>query len=173
MYSGVKKRIRYSRAALCPCEEVNGCKTCAGSGVVQKEVSETVEFPAGINKDQTLRLKGKGNYRREKAFGTMLAKLLKKQPKCAVGDLHVNIREKKHDHFERSDLNLIYRCEIDESLLSVTDATIELHHLSGENMKIKIPQHSESGKLFRIKGYGFKSINADEYGDLFIEIQLI
>ncbi len=88
------------------------------------------------------------------------------------GDLYVFITVEKHKIFQRSEENLYYKLPI-----SMTDAAlgaeIEVPTIDGGKSKVKIPAGTQSGKQFRLKGKGMPIIRSDDYGDLYLETNVI
>ena len=88
------------------------------------------------------------------------------------GDLYVLIAVEKHKIFQRSEENLYYKLPI-----SMVDAAlgteIEVPTIDGGKSKVKIPSGTQSGKQFRLKGKGMPILRDDDYGDLYLEINVI
>src|SRR6185312_11727246 len=86
------------------------------------------------------------------------------------GDLIILIEEETHKELHREGLNVIYDLHV-----SFPDAVfgtqIEVPTIDGR-AKIKIPAGTQSGKIFRLKGKGFPSINSHEKGDQLIQINV-
>ena len=131
------------------------CGACKGEGRVYTEETITIDIPAGVQDGMQLSLSGKGNAGERGG---------------APGDLIVLIEEEQHPELQRDNLNVIYDMHI-----SFTDAVFganpEVPTIDGR-AKIKIPAGTQSGKIFRLKGKGFPSINSYEKGDQLIHINI-
>ena len=88
------------------------------------------------------------------------------------GDLYVLINVQKHKIFQRSEENLYYKLPI-----SITDAAlgaeIEVPTIDGGKSKVKIPEGTQSGKQFRLKGKGMPILRENDFGDLYLETNVI
>jgi molecular chaperone DnaJ len=131
------------------------CGACKGEGRVYTEETINIDIPAGVQDGMQLSLSGKGNAGERGG---------------APGDLIVLIEEEHHPELQRDNLNVIYDMHI-----SFTDAVFganpEVPTIDGR-AKIKIPAGTQSGKIFRLKGKGFPSINSYEKGDQLIHINI-
>jgi molecular chaperone DnaJ len=135
-------------------EITNPCNDCNGQGNKQTSKKLAVSIPQGVDDGTRIRLSGKGE------AGTRGG---------ANGDLYLFINVKSHELFKRSDENLYFECPI-----SIADAalgtTIEIPTIDGGKAKIKIPEGTQSGKQFRLKGKGMPYMRGSGDGDLFVQI---
>ena len=133
----------------------NKCTTCRGEGRVYGEEMVTIQIPAGVQEGMQLSMSGKGNMG-ERGGGP--------------GDLVILIEEEAHPYLQREGLNVAFDLHI-----SFPDAVFgtqtEVPTIDGR-AKIKIPAGTQSGKIFRLKGKGFPSINSHERGDQLIQINV-
>jgi molecular chaperone DnaJ len=135
----------------------NPCKDCKGSGASKTKKNLSIQIPKGVDDGTQIRLSGKGDagYRGG-----------------SNGDLYVFITVEKHKIFQRSEENLYYKLPI-----SMTDAAlgaeINVPTIDGGKSKVKIPPGTQSGKQFRLKGKGMPIIRSDDYGDLYLETNVI
>ncbi|MGG9971559.1 molecular chaperone DnaJ [Ferruginibacter sp. SUN002] len=133
----------------------NKCTACKGDGRVYGEETVTIEIPAGVQEGMQLSMNGKGNAGERGG---------------ANGDLIVLIEEEAHAELQRDGLNVAY-----ELHLSIPDAVfgtqVEVPTIDGK-AKIKIPAGTQSGKIFRLKGKGFPSVNSYEKGDQLIHVNV-
>ena len=136
-------------------EITNPCSDCNGQGNTQISKKISVTIPKGVDDGTRIRLAGKGE------AGTRGG---------ASGDLYLFINVKSHELFKRSDVNLFF-----EFPISITDAalgaTIEIPTIDGRKAKIKIPEGTQDGKQFRLKGKGMPFMRRGDFGDLYVEIK--
>ena len=136
-------------------EITNPCNDCGGSGNKQISKKISVTIPKGVDDGTRIRLAGKGE------SGTRGG---------ASGDLYLFINIKSHDLFKRSDVNLFF-----EFPISIADAalgtTIEIPTIDGKKAKIKIPDGTQDGKQFRLKGKGMPFMRRGDYGDLYVQVK--
>jgi molecular chaperone DnaJ len=133
----------------------NKCTSCKGEGRVYTEETINIDIPAGVQDGMQLSLSGKGNIGERGG---------------SSGDLIVLIEEESHPELQRDNLNVIYDMHV-----SIPDAifgsNVEVPTTDGR-AKIKIPPGTQSGKIFRLKGKGFPSINSYERGDQLIHVNV-
>jgi len=129
------------------------CTTCNGAGKIKKQKTLEVKIPAGINEGMRIRSAGNGEP------GTNGG---------PSGDLYIEIRVKPHDIFERDGDDL--HCTVPVGLTTVTlGGTIEVPTLGG-NAEIDLPEGTQHGKTFRLRGKGIKGIRSSYPGDLYAHI---
>jgi molecular chaperone DnaJ len=86
------------------------------------------------------------------------------------GDLYVDIMVKAHPIFEREGQNL--RCEVPISIAAAAlGSSVEVPTLDGQ-VVLKIPAETQSGRVFRLRGKGVRSVRASGLGDLFCRVQV-
>jgi molecular chaperone DnaJ len=122
---------------------------------VYGEETVTLDIPGGVQEGMQLSMSGKGNVG-ERGGGS--------------GDLIILIEEEAHEHLQRDGLNVAF-----DLFISFPDAVfgtqLEVPTIDGR-AKIKIPPGTQSGKIFRLKGKGFPSINSHEKGDQLIHVNV-
>jgi molecular chaperone DnaJ len=135
-------------------EITNPCNDCNAQGNKQTSKKLSVTIPKGVDDGTRIRLAGKGE------AGTRGG---------TSGDLYLFINVKSHEIFKRSDENLFFECPI-----SMADAalgtTIEIPTIDGGKAKIKIPDGTQNGKQFRLKGKGMPYMRGSGDGDLYVQI---
>jgi molecular chaperone DnaJ len=132
------------------------CPTCKGAGRQVKERKLTVRVPAGIATGQRLRLTGEGE-----AGG----------PGGPAGDLYVVIHVQEHEFFRR-DGNDLY-CEVPLNFPTVVlGGEIRIPTLEGEE-PFKVPESTESGQTFRLRGRGMPDVTGRGRGDLFVTMKVL
>jgi molecular chaperone DnaJ len=131
------------------------CKECSGRGRVRKIKTLAVKVPAGVDSGDRIRLAGEGEAGRNGG---------------PPGDLYVDIMVKTHPIFEREGQNL--RCEVPISFTGAAlGSSVEVPTLDGQVM-LKIPPETQSGRVFRLRGKGVRSVRASGVGDLFCRVQV-
>ena len=118
----------------------NPCKHCNGHGVIQNSGSEIAfNIPRGVESGMQIEYAGLGN--------------AAPHGKGTNGSLIVVIDILEHPVFEKQGRDLV--CNIDVPAIdAILGCEVEVDTLSGKTIKIKIPQGTHSGQIFRIKGYG-------------------
>ena len=129
------------------------CATCHGQGRVKKQKTLEVKIPAGI--DDGMRIRSAGNGEPGTNGGP-------------PGDLYIEIRLKKHDIFERDgdDLHCVVPISFTRAALG---GEIEVPTLQGK-AAIDIPEGTQAGKQFRLRGKGIKGVRSSYPGDLYCHI---
>jgi len=131
----------------------NPCGTCHGQGRVQERKTLSVKVPAGVDNGDRIRLSGEGEAGEQGA---------------PAGDLYVQIAVKDHPLFERDENNLY--CEVPISFVTAAlGGELEVPTLDGR-VKLKIPPETQSGKLFKLRGKGVKSVRGGPVGDLLCRV---
>jgi len=130
------------------------CENCHGKGTIRKSPKVKIKIPAGINDNQTVVLRGEGNPG------------VKGGP---AGDLYITVRVRKSSIFKR-DGNSVY-CDIPVTITQATlGAELEIPMVDGSKEKYKIPEATQTGTQFTIRGKGFKSINSSMQGNLIFKV---
>lgn len=129
------------------------CRKCRGQGRVRDEKNLNVKIPAGVDEGDRVRLAGEGEAAPQ---GGM------------AGDLYVQVHLKKHPIFQREENDLY--CEVPVSfVMAALGGELEVPTLDGR-VKLKIPAETQSGRVFKIRGKGVKSVRGGYYGDLLCKI---
>ena len=135
-------------------EITNPCNDCNGQGNKQASKKISVTIPKGVDDGTRIRLAGKGE------AGTKGG---------TNGDLYLFINVHSHELFKRSDENLFF-----EFPISIADAalgtTLEIPTIDGGKAKIKIPEGTQNGKQFRLKGKGMPYMRGSGNGDLYVQV---
>jgi molecular chaperone DnaJ len=149
----------FSIQQTCPHCQGNGkvipdpCITCNGAGKIKRQKTLEVKIPAGINEGMRIRSAGNGEP------GTNGG---------PPGDLYIEIRIKKHDIFEREGDDL--HCSVPVGMTTAAlGGAIEVPTL-GAKAEINLPEGTQHGKTFRLRGKGVKGIRSSYPGDLYIHI---
>lgn len=132
---------------------INPCKTCAGAGRVRKEKTLQVKIPKGVEEGTRIRLAGEGE------AGSRGA---------PPGDLYIFLTFKPHPLFKR-DGDMLY-CQVPIPMATATlGGQIEVPTIEGKRARIKIPDGTQSGRQFRLRGKGMPELNGGFVGDMIIE----
>ena len=136
-------------------EITDPCTSCDGVGRVRKTKTLQVNIPAGI--DDGMRIRSSGNGEPGANGGP-------------PGDLYVEIHLKKHGIFERDEDDL--HCELTIPFTTAAlGGEIEVPTLTGRG-EITIPEGTQAGKVFRLRGKGIKGVRSSYPGDLYCHIQV-
>jgi len=129
------------------------CATCHGEGRVQREKNLSVKIPAGVDTGDRIRLAGEGEAGRNGG---------------PPGDLYVEVNIRPHEIFERDGRNLL--CDIPVVFTTAAlGGEVEVPTLSGR-VALKVPAGTQTGKLFRVRGHGVKSVRGGPPGDLLCRV---
>lgn len=130
------------------------CNGCHGSGRVTRERTLSVNIPAGVEDGTRIRLAGEGEAG------------LRGGP---AGDLYIFLSIKPHAIFQRDGADLF--CRVPIGLTSAAlGGEIEVPTLNGEKARVKIPEGTQTGKQFRLKGKGMSVLRSRDSGDLYIQV---
>ena len=149
----------FSQVTTCP--KCNGkgeipekyCKKCRGNGRIHDIEEITIDLPAGVDNGQTIRLAGKGEMPKKDGV---------------PGDLYIRVHLKKHKLFERRGDDILYNLSL-KFTQAVLGDKVEIPTLE-KTVKLKIPEGTESGKLFRLADKGMPRVNSMGRGDQYVEI---
>ena len=129
------------------------CTACSGQGKIKRQKTLEIKIPAGI--DGGMRIRSANNGEPGANGGP-------------TGDLYIEIRLKKHDIFEREGDDV--HCSVPVSFAAAAmGGEIEVPTLSGK-AAIDIPEGTQTGKQFRLRGKGIKGVRASYPGDLYCHI---
>jgi len=129
------------------------CGACSGQGKIKRQKTLEVKIPAGI--DGGMRIRSAGNGEPGTNGGP-------------PGDLYIEIRIKKNDIFERDGDDL--HCSVPISMVTAAlGGEIDVPTLAGK-AAIDIPEGTQSGKQFRLRGKGIKGVRSSYPGDLYCHI---
>lgn len=131
------------------------CKTCRGMGSVRRQHKVSVSIPAGIDDGQTISLKGQGNAG------------LNGGP---AGDLLITVLVQPHARFERDGASILLDQEISFSQAAL-GAEVEVPTLDGK-VKLNIPEGTQTGTTFRLKGKGVPFLRNGGRGDQFVTVNV-
>ena len=129
------------------------CPTCKGKGRVRKNRKVKVDIPAGIDDGQTISLRGLGSSG------------INGGP---AGDLLVNVSVRPHPKFQREGTSILYELPITITQAAL-GASVEVPTIDG-NVKYTIPDGTQSGAVFRLRGKGVPYLRGNGRGDQYITV---
>jgi molecular chaperone DnaJ len=132
------------------------CQECRGQGRLEREKTIELRIPPGVDTGTRMRVAGEGE----------------PGPNGGpAGDLYVVLEVKEHAFFERRGADLY--CTIPLSIAQATLGTeLQVPGLNGEE-KLKIPEGTQSGAVFRIKGRGLADPRGGGKGDLYYHVRVL
>lgn len=151
----------FRKQVVCPDCDGSGqvisdpCPECVGQGRVEKVDRTQIEIPAGVDHGTRLRSSGNGDAG------------VRGGP---AGDLHIVLKLKRHDVFERRGEDLF--CEVPVSFgTAALGGELDVPTLEGA-ASIKIPTGTQGGTIFRLRNRGIKDISSGRKGDLNVEVRV-
>lgn len=150
-------------ATTSPCSRCGGsgklvktpCETCKGKGKVRRTRSISTKIPAGIDDGQTVSLRGQGHA----GFNG-----------GENGDLLITIDMKAHPLFEREGASVLLELPITFPQAAL-GADVEVPTLDGK-VSYFIPEGTQTGTMFRLKGKGIPYLNGGGRGDQFVTVTI-
>ena len=150
-------------ATSSPCPKCGGkgriihqpCKDCRGSGMVRKKKTIQASIPAGIDNGQTISIRGQGNAGKNGG---------------PAGDLLITITVRPHELFRREGTSVLCEAPITFAQ-AVLGAELEIPTIDGK-VKYTLPEGTQSGTTFRLKGKGIPSINGRGRGDQYVTVYI-
>ena len=132
------------------------CTKCHGQGRVTEERSLSVNIPAGIEDGTRIRLAGEGEAG------------LRGGP---TGDLYIFLSVKPHEIYQRDGADLY--CSVPISMTTAAlGGTFDVSTLDGTKSRVTVPEGTQAGRQFRLKGKGMPVLRSNQVGDLYIQIQI-
>ena len=146
-----------------PCRKCGGtgrlihqpCPDCRGGGTVRKRKTIQVTIPAGIDHGQTISLRGQGNAGKNGG---------------PAGDLLITVMVQPHDLFRRDGVDVFCEAPITFTQ-AVLGAELEIPTIDGK-VKYSIPEGTQTGTVFRIKGKGIPVLNGRGRGDQYVTVTI-
>lgn len=150
-------------ATSSPCPKCGGkgriihqpCKDCRGSGMVRKKKTIQASIPAGIDNGQIISIRGQGNAGKNGG---------------PAGDLLITITVRPHELFRREGTSVLCEAPITFTQ-AVLGAELEIPTIDGK-VKYTLPEGTQSGTTFRLKGKGIPSINGRGRGDQYVTVYI-
>jgi molecular chaperone DnaJ len=131
------------------------CADCHGEGRVRETKTLAVKIPAGVDSGDRIRLGGEGEAGRNGG---------------PPGDLYVEVLVRPHSIFERRGADLA--CEIPISYAAAAlGGEVDVPTLGEDStLQLKIPEGTQSGKVFRLRGKGIRPVRGGPQGDLMVHV---
>ena len=146
-----------------PCRKCGGtgriihqpCPDCHGGGLTRKRKTIKVSIPAGIDHGQTISLRGQGHAGKNGG---------------PAGDLLVTVMVQPHDVFRRDGTAVFCEAPITFTQ-AVLGAELEIPTIDGK-VKYTIPEGTQTGTVFRLKGKGIPVLNGRGRGDQYVTVTI-
>ena len=146
-----------------PCRKCGGtgrlihqpCPDCRGTGAVRKRKTIKVNIPAGIDHGQTISLRGQGNAGKNGG---------------PAGDLLITVMVRPHELFRRDGVDVFCEAPITFAQ-AVLGAELEIPTIDGK-VKYSIPEGTQTGTVFRLKGKGIPVLNGRGRGDQYVTVTI-
>lgn len=129
------------------------CSQCHGAGRIKNKKEVKIKIPAGIDEGQSIKVSGAGNVGEKGSV---------------AGDLYISFQIRPDKIFTREGENILTKIEINIAQASLGDK-IEVETLDG-TVEMKIPEGTQSGKIFILKGKGVPILNSHSRGDQLVEV---
>lgn len=134
---------------------VKKCAKCSGSGIIQELATIKVKIPAGIDSGEAIRLASQGEAGEKGA---------------SAGDLYLKVRVNPDKRFEREGYNIRSQKEISFTQAALGDK-IDIETVYGQ-IKLKIPQGTQSGTIFKLRDKGITQLQGRGKGDHLVEVTI-
>lgn len=132
------------------------CQTCRGQGRIEKQRTIELRIPAGVDTDTRLRVPGEGE---------------PGSPGAPAGDLYVVLQVKEHKFFERRGADLFATIPISFAQAAL-GTEISVPGLIGDE-RLRIPEATQTGTTFRLKGRGLPDPHGGGKGDLYYSVRVM
>jgi molecular chaperone DnaJ len=132
------------------------CHVCTGSGRVTRERTLSVNIPAGVEDSTRIRLAGEGEAG------------VRGGP---AGDLYIFLSIMPDEIFQRDGADLFCRVPITMTAAAL-GGQIEVPTIDGGRARVKIPEGTETGKQFRLRGKGMPVLRSKLTGDLYVQVEV-
>ena len=131
------------------------CPDCRGAGVVRKRRTIQVNIPAGIDNGQTISLRGQGHSGKNGG---------------PAGDLLITVMVRPHEIFRRDGTAVFCEAPITFTQ-AVLGGTLEIPTIDGK-VKYDIPEGTQTGTVFRLRGKGIPVLNGRGRGDQYVTVNI-
>ncbi len=162
--SRVQQTILGSIQTQTTCPACNGegkefskkCTKCHGHGITLENTKLNIKIPAGIDNGEALRMPANGEAGEKGA---------------PAGDLYIRVNIKSDKRFSREGIDIVSRKEISFTQAVLGDK-INVETVDGV-VKLKVPEGTQSGTVFRMKGRGVNKLNGRGRGDHLVKIIIL
>jgi molecular chaperone DnaJ len=132
------------------------CTDCNGQGRVEKDRTLSVNIPAGVEDGTRIRLAGEGEAG------------VRGGP---TGDLYIFLSTKQHEFFQRDGADLF--CSVPVSMTTAAlGGDMEVPTIDGNKARVTIPEGTQPGKQFRLRGKGMPVLRSSQTGDMYIQVSV-
>ena len=132
------------------------CPKCRGNGSVRVQKKLSVSIPAGIDNGESVSLRGQGNAGKNGG---------------PAGDLLITVQVRPSPIFEREGTSLYNSVQL-SFVQAALGTEIEVPTLDG-NVSLNIPEGTQTGSVFRLRGKGIPSVRGGGRGDQFVTVELV
>jgi molecular chaperone DnaJ len=132
------------------------CGSCTGTGRVVRERTLSVNIPAGVEDGTRIRLAGEGEAG------------MRGGP---AGDLYIFLSIKPHEFFQRDGADIFCRVPISMTTAAL-GGQLDVPTVDGGKTRVKVPEGTETGKQFRLKGKGMPVLRSKVTGDMYIQVEV-
>lgn len=133
----------------------NPCSKCAGSGKQRRSRTLSVHIPAGIDDGQSIQLRGQGGAGERGG---------------PAGDVIVTVGIRPHAIFTREGTDVVCEIPISFTQAALGD-TLQVPTIDGK-IEYKVPEGTQPGTVFRMKGKGIQNVNGRGKGDQYVRVVL-
>ncbi len=138
------------------------CRSCRGNGATMAREQLTIKIPAGIDDGQAVRLEGQGQ-------ATAVAGQAGGRG-GSTGDLYVRVAVVPDKRFKREGDDLITEAEISFPVAAL-GGTVKVSAIDGD-FELKIPEGTQPGRVFRVRGKGVPNVHGRGHGDLLVRVTI-
>jgi molecular chaperone DnaJ len=146
-----------------PCQKCGGtgriihqpCQECRGAGAIRRRKTIKVSIPAGIDDGQTISLRGQGHAGKNGG---------------PAGDLLITVIVRPHEIFRREGTAVFCEAPITFTQAAL-GAELEIPTIDGK-VKYAIPEGTQTGTTFRLKGRGIPDLNGRGRGDQYVTVTI-
>ncbi len=132
----------------------NPCKDCGGAGRREKEQNLAVNIPAGVEDGTRIRLGGKGQAGMHGG---------------PAGDLYIFLSLRPHEIFDREGPHLFLQMPVPFTTAAL-GGHVEVATMDGGKARVSIPEGTQTGRQFRLRGKGMPVLRTNRFGDMMVEV---
>ncbi len=132
------------------------CPVCGGRALIRKNSNLRITFPAGIEPNQIMTVPGEGERSRTGA---------------KAGNLVLMINVMPHKHFKRKGLDLLIDVAVTFTQALLGDKVL-VPTLKGTKITFPLPEGTQSGTTFKLKGQGIENVKKGLVGDMLVSVDI-